>query len=82
MMDYVSKEQLDEQLVTLSLLPDSRWKNLLNLDIIKVRLGFIRMDTCGYASCLFWGFSLVKILTSSGKTRLLKIFKELRSRVH
>ncbi|XP_072570982.1 WD repeat-containing protein 36 isoform X2 [Paramormyrops kingsleyae] len=37
MIDYVSKEQLDEQLVTLSLLPDSRWKNLLNLDIIKKR---------------------------------------------
>ncbi|XP_048876461.1 WD repeat-containing protein 36 [Brienomyrus brachyistius] len=37
MIDYVSKQQLDEQLVTLSLLPDSRWKNLLNLDIIKKR---------------------------------------------
>lgn len=36
MDEYVSPEQLDEQLVTLSLLPDSRWKNLLHLDIIKV----------------------------------------------
>uniref|UniRef100_A0A0E9VL82 WDR36/Utp21 C-terminal domain-containing protein n=1 Tax=Anguilla anguilla TaxID=7936 RepID=A0A0E9VL82_ANGAN len=37
MIEYVSPEQLDERLVTLSLLPDSRWKNLLHLDIIKKR---------------------------------------------
>lgn len=37
MMEYESPEQLGEQLVTLSLLPDSRWKNLLNLDVIKRR---------------------------------------------
>ncbi|GAA6076345.1 WD repeat-containing protein 36, partial [Tachysurus ichikawai] len=37
MDEYVSPAQLDEQLVTLSLLPDSRWKNLLHLDIIKKR---------------------------------------------
>ncbi|XP_053552265.1 WD repeat-containing protein 36-like, partial [Bombina bombina] len=36
-MEYESPEQLGEQLVTLSLLPDSRWRNLLNLDIIKQR---------------------------------------------
>ena len=36
MIEYVSPAQLDEQLVTLSLLPDSRWKNLLHLDVIKV----------------------------------------------
>lgn len=36
MDEYVSPAQLDDQLVTLSLLPDSRWKNLLHLDIIKV----------------------------------------------
>ncbi|NWR76965.1 WDR36 protein, partial [Centropus unirufus] len=35
MIEYVSPEQLEEQLVTLSLLPESRWKNLLSLDIIK-----------------------------------------------
>ncbi|NWI18602.1 WDR36 protein, partial [Crypturellus soui] len=35
MIEYDSPEQLGEQLVTLSLLPESRWKNLLNLDIIK-----------------------------------------------
>ncbi|NXC06464.1 WDR36 protein, partial [Orthonyx spaldingii] len=35
MIEYVSPDQLGEQLVTLSLLPESRWKNLLNLDIIK-----------------------------------------------
>ncbi|TSL28217.1 WD repeat-containing protein 36 [Bagarius yarrelli] len=37
MEEYVSPAQLDEQLITLSLLPDSRWKNLLHLDIIKKR---------------------------------------------
>ncbi|KAM4809822.1 WD repeat-containing protein 36 [Rhinophrynus dorsalis] len=36
-MEYESPEQLGEQLVTLSLLPESRWKNLLNLDVIKQR---------------------------------------------
>lgn len=36
MIEYESPEQLNEQLVTLSLLPESRWKNLLNLDVIKV----------------------------------------------
>ncbi|KAG9487945.1 hypothetical protein GDO78_007643 [Eleutherodactylus coqui] len=37
MMEYESPEQLAEQLVTLSVLPESRWKNLLNLDVIKKR---------------------------------------------
>ncbi|XP_001513138.1 WD repeat-containing protein 36 isoform X1 [Ornithorhynchus anatinus] len=37
MIEYTSPEQLDEQLVTLSLLSESRWKNLLNLDVIKKR---------------------------------------------
>lgn len=37
MIEYDSPEQLGEQLVTLSLLPESRWKNLINLDIIKQR---------------------------------------------
>lgn len=35
--NYTSPEQIDLDLVTLSLLPESRWRNLLNLDIIKVR---------------------------------------------
>lgn len=34
---FKSPEQISDQLVTLSLLPDSRWKNLLLLDIIKRR---------------------------------------------
>ena len=34
--NYTSPEQLAFELVTLSLLPESRWKNLVNLDIIKV----------------------------------------------
>ncbi|TRY54325.1 hypothetical protein DNTS_021301 [Danionella cerebrum] len=37
MAEYVSPAQLDEHLITLSLLPDSRWRNLLHLDIIKKR---------------------------------------------
>ncbi|MBN3310749.1 WDR36 protein, partial [Amia calva] len=37
MIEYESPEQLAEELVTLSLLPESRWKNLLSLDIIKKR---------------------------------------------
>uniref|UniRef100_A0A4W3JTU3 WD repeat domain 36 n=1 Tax=Callorhinchus milii TaxID=7868 RepID=A0A4W3JTU3_CALMI len=37
MIEYESPEQLGEQLVTLSLLPESRWKNLFNLDVIKKR---------------------------------------------
>ncbi|KAH0628125.1 hypothetical protein JD844_008892 [Phrynosoma platyrhinos] len=35
MVEYDSPEQLEEALVTLSTLPESRWKNLLNLDVIK-----------------------------------------------
>lgn len=35
--EYKSPEQIADELVTLSLLPTSRWLNLLNLDIIKMR---------------------------------------------
>jgi U3 small nucleolar RNA-associated protein 21 len=34
---FKSPEQISNDLVTLSLLPNSRWQNLLNLDVIKVR---------------------------------------------
>lgn len=34
--EYQSAEQLGAELVTLSLLPESRWKSLLHLDNIKV----------------------------------------------
>ena len=34
---YKSPEQLSEELITLSTLPTSRWKNLINLDLIKQR---------------------------------------------
>lgn len=33
---YKSADQLGAELVTLSLLPESRWKSLLHLDVIKV----------------------------------------------
>ncbi|KAK7069049.1 WD repeat-containing protein 36 [Halocaridina rubra] len=35
--EYKSPEQISEELVTLAVLPTSRWLNLLNLDIIKKR---------------------------------------------
>ena len=35
--DFKSADQLSNELVTLSLLPESRWANLLKLDIIKYR---------------------------------------------
>ncbi|KAK3793159.1 hypothetical protein RRG08_024990 [Elysia crispata] len=35
--EYKSSEQIADELVTLSLLPTSRWLNLLHLDIIKMR---------------------------------------------
>jgi len=38
--EFTSPEQISDSLVTLSLLPDSRWKNLLSLDAIKVKLFF------------------------------------------
>lgn len=34
--EFTSPEQIADSLVTLSLLPESRWKNLLSLDAIKV----------------------------------------------
>lgn len=37
MSDFKSPEQISDELITLSLLPNSRWQNLLNLDIIKQR---------------------------------------------
>ncbi|XP_029427694.1 WD repeat-containing protein 36 isoform X2 [Rhinatrema bivittatum] len=37
MIEYESPEQLEAHLVTMSTLPQSRWKNLLNLDVIKKR---------------------------------------------
>ena len=40
--EFKSPEQINEELITLSLLPTSRWLNLLHLDIIKV-------------SCCCWG---------------------------
>lgn len=51
-IDYESPEQLDQQLVTLSLLPDSRWKNLLHLDIIKVSMSLVVV--CGENRVTDW----------------------------
>lgn len=33
---YVSKDQLSEKMVTLSLVPKTRWQTLLHLDLIRV----------------------------------------------
>ena len=35
--EFLSPEQISEELITLSGLPTSRWQNLLNLDVIKMR---------------------------------------------
>lgn len=35
-LDYQSPDQISDRLITLSTLPTSRWKNLLNLDLIRV----------------------------------------------
>jgi U3 small nucleolar RNA-associated protein 21 len=34
--EFVSPEQIANDLVTLALLPESKWANLLNLDVVKV----------------------------------------------
>ena len=34
--EFKSVEQISDELITLSLLPNSRWQNLLSLDVIKV----------------------------------------------
>ena len=46
---YTSPEQLAFELVTLSLLPESRWKNLVYLDIIKVNrfVNYLFVLGCG-----------------------------------
>lgn len=36
-IEFVSPEQISEELITLANLPSSRWKNLLNLDVIKAK---------------------------------------------
>lgn len=36
--EYKSAEQIADELVTLSLLPTSKWLNLLSLDVIKVNI--------------------------------------------
>lgn len=41
---YKSPEQIASHLITLSSLPTSRWKNLFNIDLIKVMLFFIMFN--------------------------------------
>ena len=55
--EFKSPEQISHQLVTMSALPNSRWLNLLNLDVIKVRNVMLfcihffgKRETC---QCLF-----------------------------
>lgn len=40
-LEYESPMQIEKNLITLSLLPESRWKNLLNLETIKVMINVI-----------------------------------------
>ena len=59
---FESPEQISDQLVTLSLLPNSRWQNLLNLDVIKVMLfhalNTVHCDT-QHSSFTLWSSMLV-----------------------
>ncbi len=48
---FESPEQISDRLVTLSLLPTSRWQNLLNLDVIKVSECTRRGEGCTWC----WG---------------------------
>ena len=47
---YQSPDQISSNLITLSLLPESRWKTLLNLDIINVRniMSFLHISSSTY----------------------------------
>ena len=56
---YQSADQLGAELVTLSLLPESRWKSLLHLDVIKVSVAEIkprlkRNGYCDHGSNSLW----------------------------
>lgn len=44
--EFKSADQLGAELVTLSLLPESRWKSLLHLDTIKVSDTHTKECTC------------------------------------
>lgn len=39
LMEFKSPDQIGEELITLSLLPNSRWQSLTHLDLIKVSMG-------------------------------------------
>lgn len=43
--EFKSADQLGAELITLSLLPESRWKSLLHLDTIKVTLSLLNTHT-------------------------------------
>lgn len=43
--EYKSPEQIAQHLITLSLQPTSKWKNLLNIDLIKVRIDLFVMQS-------------------------------------
>ena len=55
--EFSSPEQIADSLVTLSLLPESRWKNLLSLEAIKVTISFSLLKKqvirCFISSVLF-----------------------------
>ena len=45
--EYESPQQLGDLLVTLSMLPESRWRSLVNLDLIKV-IGNVVFFSCHF----------------------------------
>ena len=66
--EFTSPAQLADDLVTLSLLPNSRWQNLLNLDIIKVRERV-------YCCCIFKSHN--RIFTIQTVKKRFDIFKKM-----
>jgi U3 small nucleolar RNA-associated protein 21 len=46
--NYKSPDQLANELITLSLLPESRWKHLVDLDTIKVLVFVSKASTVSF----------------------------------
>ncbi|KAJ6669733.1 hypothetical protein lerEdw1_000282 [Lerista edwardsae] len=72
-IEYDSPEQLGDALVTLSELPESRWKNLLNLDIIKSKL--VNIGVLAQKSEFY--MQLEEGLSSSNYTAPFNILKQM-----
>lgn len=77
MVEYVSPEQLGEQLVTLSSLPESRWKNLLSLDVIKVMILGTPLLICCSIWIVFFK-AAIRTISPVKQTIVLTIFFDIQ----